>query len=224
MFSEKPQRQMIPAPAGQLEVQSCLGDPAGSLRHRSLLALIAHPHPQHGGTMTNKVVATLARAYQQLGVATVIFNFRGVGASTGSFDEGVGEKADLLAVAQWAQAQMPQAELLLAGFSFGSAMAAAASWVLSPQQLVLVAPPVERYSYDRAGAFPCPVAVLVGEADELVDVAGLTEWANGLKPPASGHISYTVLPGTGHFFHGQLHAVRQWLQNITAQWAGIELD
>ncbi|UTA48831.1 alpha/beta fold hydrolase [Simiduia sp. 21SJ11W-1] len=216
IFADHAQRHLIAGPAGALEVSTRLGDAAGPLAGLNLVAVIAHPHPLHGGSMSNKVVATLARAYAQLGVATVCFNFRGVGASEGHFDNGEGEQADVLAVAQWAQAARPQAGLLLAGFSFGSAMAAAASWVLSPLQLLLVAPPVERYSYDRAGQFPCATAVLVGSADELVEVGGLTAWSQTVAK-----LQFDVLPDTGHFFHGQLHAVRGWVQRTLSQWANI---
>lgn len=208
IFDGQEQSVFIAGPAGQLEARVQAGDAAGVLASSRAAVVIGHPHPQHGGTMTNKVVATLARGYQQLGVATVRFNFRGVGASAGQYDQGRGERDDMVAVARWLVDQWPEAQLLLAGFSFGSAMAAAACWQLSPAHLALIAPPVERYAYDREGRFPCPVAVLIGAADELVDVAGVEHWVRGLVSPCA----FASLPDTGHFFHGQLHALKQWLQ------------
>ncbi len=207
-FSDREQQHLIDGPAGRIELLTQLGNPEGLLSQDARLVVIAHPHPQHGGTMSNKVVATLARAYHQLGVATVRFNFRGVGASEGVYDHGRGEVDDVLCVAGWAALHLPRAQMLLAGFSFGSAMVAAASWSLKPAHLALVAPPVERYDYDRERRFPCPTDMVIGASDELVDVPGFERWAGALQ----GQVRWRTMPETGHFFHGQLHALREWLQ------------
>ncbi|MGH1371438.1 MAG: alpha/beta hydrolase [Cellvibrionaceae bacterium] len=179
----------------------------GALAGESLVAVVCHPHPQHGGTMNNKVVTSLVRTYRDLGIPCVRFNFRGVGASEGSFDNAVGEVNDLMAVVEWVKLCYPQAGLLLAGFSFGSSVAAQASHRLGGEleHLVLVAPPVERYQYDLGGVFPAPVTVIIGDQDELVDVAGLLEWFDRLR------VEKALLryPEATHFFHGALGQVKR---------------
>lgn len=214
MFNLKETTLLIEGPAGDVELLTQRGDDEGALRGANYFAVIAHPHPVHGGSMSNKVVSTLARAYRQLGIDSVRFNFRGVGQSQGAFDQGRGELDDLLAVCGWAQKQLPVSTLLLAGFSFGSAIAAAASFAVPAAHLILVAPPVERYAYDKSGAFSQPVAVAIGEQDELVDVAGMRRWFDGL----SGAKQLLVIPETGHFFHGRLTELKDWL---VQQLAGI---
>jgi alpha/beta superfamily hydrolase len=200
VLSDPESRQLISGPAGELEVRVTEPRP-GPLADQSLLAVICHPHPLHGGTMDNKVVTTLMRSYRDLGVKVISFNFRGVGLSQGSFDQGRGELEDLLAVVRWGRENFAPEQLLLAGFSFGSAMAAQASHELSGlAHLLLLAPPVERYAYDRQERFSCPLAVVIGSADERVDVAGVRLWAGKLQP-APAYIEY---PQAGHFFHGFL--------------------
>ena len=205
-FVERESQVMVPGPVGQLEAVAT-APVEGALSGQDLVAVVCHPHPLHGGTMSNKVVTTLVRTYRDLGVPCVRFNFRGVGASEGEFDNAVGEVDDLLAVVSWVKQCYPTARLLLAGFSFGSSVAAQASHRLGKelQHLVLVAPPVERYPYDMDGQFPAAVAVIIGEQDELVDVAGVIDWAQGLK-------SQAVLlryPEATHFFHGGLTQVKK---------------
>lgn len=185
-------RQLVPGPAGAIEC--AIDAPAAPERG---VAVICHPHPQHGGTMDNKVAQTLARAAVALGWRSVRFNFRGVGASEGQWDEGRGEIDDALAViAAQRDAALP---LALGGFSFGGYVAAAAAARLPEgeraERLALVAPAVKN--------FPVPPVsqdtVLVhGEADDVVPLAALLDWA---RPHV---IPVTVLPGAGHFFHGQL--------------------
>ncbi len=163
-------------------------------------AVIAHPHPLFGGTMQNKVVQTLARAFVQSGWQAVRFNFRGVGASAGRYDEGQGEAADMLEViAQVA----PEGPLALAGFSFGAFVTSHVAQALGeqrpPQQLVLVGTAASRFEV-------APVApelherclVLHGEQDDTVPLASVMDWARPQSLPI------TVIPGGEHFFHGQL--------------------
>ena len=163
-------------------------------------AVIAHPHPLFGGTMQNKVVQTLARAFVQSGWRAVRFNFRGVGASEGTYDEGQGEAADMFRViAQVA----PEGPLALAGFSFGAFVTSHVVQALgdqrSPQQLVLVGTAASRFEV-------APVAldlherclVLHGELDDTVPLASVMDWARPQSLPI------TVIPGCEHFFHGQL--------------------
>lgn len=210
-FAEREQRLLLTGPAGQLESVTT-APAAGPLSGQALVAVVCHPHPLHGGTMDNKVVTTLVRTYRDLGVPVVRFNFRGVGRSEGQFDNTLGEVDDLLAVVNWVQQCYPEAGLLLAGFSFGSSVAAQASHRLGGvlRDLVLVAPPVERYRYDVDGRFPVPVTVIIGNQDELVDVEGVYVWAKQLKKPAA----LLTYPEATHFFHGVLTEVKRDLANL----------
>ncbi len=186
------ERRMVAGPAGLIEcavdLPACA--PLGT-------AVVCHPHPQHGGTMDNKVVQTLARAFVQLGWRSVRFNFRGIGASQGAWDDGVGEIDDALAVI--AATRNAGAPLLLAGFSFGGFVAAAAASTLPeaerPQRLVLVGPSTQK---QQVPAVPADTLVIHGETDDVVPLAATLAWA---RPQA---LPVVVFPGVGHFFHGQL--------------------
>ena len=197
-------RLKLAGAAGELE---CAVDtPAGTPRG---LALVCHPHPLHGGTMDNKVVQTLARAFVQLGYETVRFNFRGVGASAGAWDEGRGETEDAQAVlAACRQAGQP---LLLAGFSFGAYIAARVASRLPAEQaaerLVLVGPAASRFDMP---AVPAGTLVIHGEADDVVPLAAVLDWARPLAQPV------TVIPGAGHFFHGQLPLLKSLVTGTAA--------
>lgn len=195
--------KLIQGPAGMLELR--LDEPCAAQGVTRYCAVLCHPHPLYGGTLENKVVATLARTYRDLGIPAVRFNFRGVGASAGAHDAGRGEVDDLLSVAHWAAAHYGADRLLVAGFSFGAVVAAAGADKLPLHHLTLVAPPADRYGMDAINSFPCPVCVLVAEQDEVVDAAAVRRWATQLSPPA------TVLsfPEASHFFHGELVNLRQ---------------
>ncbi len=182
-------RLSLSGPAGTLEC--ALDDPVGPPRG---LALICHPHPQFGGTLDNKVVQTLARALVQEGWRAARFNFRGVGESAGSWDEGRGEVEDALAV--MAALREPGQGVLWAGFSFGAAIAAqAAARSAGVQRLVLVAPAVSRFAVPLVAP---DTLVLHGESDDVVGLKDVLDWARPQGLPV------VVLPGVGHFFHGQL--------------------
>jgi hypothetical protein len=179
-------------------IEALLDEPAeGAVKGT---AVIAHPHPLFGGTMQNKVVQTLARAFVQSGWRAVRFNFRGVGASEGTYDEGQGEAADMFQViAQVA----PEGPLALAGFSFGAFVTSHVVQALGdqrpPQLLVLVGTAASRFEV-------APVApdlherclVLHGEQDDTVPLSSVMDWARPQSLPI------TVIPGCEHFFHGQL--------------------
>jgi alpha/beta superfamily hydrolase len=187
------QRQSIAGPSGALEC--ALDAPAGAAFG---LAVVCHPHPQHGGTMDNKVVQTLARAFVQMGYSALRFNFRGVGASDGAWAQGAGEIDDALAAV--AAFRGPEQPLVLAGFSFGAYVAANAAARLAAQaaaaeRLVLIAPAASRFDMP---AVPPGTLVVHGEADDVVPLAAVLDWA---RPQA---LPVTVIPGAGHFFHGQL--------------------
>ncbi|MGA8785083.1 MAG: alpha/beta fold hydrolase [Polaromonas sp.] len=198
-MNSKPLKSIIQGPAGALEI--ALDAPAGDSRG---VAVIAHPHPLFGGTLDNKVVQTLARAFVQSGWTAVRFNFRGVGGSAGSHDEGRGELEDFLAVVQHAAPSGDNAPALaLAGFSFGAFVTTHAFARLNPgrniEKLVLIGT-----SVSRAPAAPIDAAahlktlVVHGEQDDTVLLSDVLDWA---RPQA---LPVTVVPGVGHFFHGQL--------------------
>jgi uncharacterized protein len=197
---------MIPGPAGQLQAlietpRDAEGTPAPPVR---AFAVVCHPHPLYGGTMDNKVVYTVARVFQQCAAPAIRFNYRGVGSSAGTYDEGRGESADTLAVIEYAAQRWPQAALWLGGFSFGGAVAVRAAGKSQPQRLVLVAPAVTRIDVTGEPPPACPWLVVQGEADDLVPSAEVLRWARSLQPPPA----VTLLPDTGHFFHGRIGELR----------------
>ena len=164
------------------------------------VAVIAHPHPLFGGTLDNKVVQTLARAFTQCGWTAVRFNFRGVGASAGVHDEGRGELADMLSVVAHASSGGP---ICLAGFSFGAFVATHAFDSLRAsrtiEKLVLIGTSVSRSPAAPIDVTAHPGTLLVhGERDDTVELSAVMDWA---RPQA---LPVTVVPGAGHFFHGQL--------------------
>jgi alpha/beta superfamily hydrolase len=186
-------RQVIlQGPAGAL--QCAVDEPAHPPRG---LALVCHPHPLHGGTLDNKVVQTLARAFVHLGLRVVRFNFRGVGGSHGAWDEGRGEIDDALAAVQGFRE--PAQPLVLAGFSFGAYVASQVALRLNGAdavgRVVLVGPAVQSFA---VAPVPQDSLVIHGEADEVVSLSSVLDWA---RPHV---IPVTVVPGAGHFFHGQL--------------------
>ncbi|HEX7639367.1 MAG TPA: alpha/beta fold hydrolase [Burkholderiaceae bacterium] len=186
-------RGEIAGPAGLLSVAV---DTTPDLPVRGL-AVVCHPHPLQGGTMDNKVVTTVARALLQRGWRVVRFNYRGVGKSEGSWDEGRGEVDDALAVI--AAHRAAGEPLVLGGFSFGGYVAASAAMKLPeadrPQRLVLVAPATAKYGTPPVVA---DSLLIHGEADEVVPLQHSLDWA---RPQA---LPVVVVPGAGHFFHGQL--------------------
>ncbi|MBP6851581.1 MAG: alpha/beta hydrolase [Rhodoferax sp.] len=191
-------------PAGRIE--ALLDMPADAAV--SAVAVICHPHPQHQGTQLNKVVHTISRSMNELGAPAIRFNFRGVGASEGAYADGLGEVEDLLAVAGWARDRFPQAELWLAGFSFGAAVAIRAAAQLRPARLISVAPPVVR----MAGLLEnvrteCPWLIVQGTADEVVAAEDVQAWVRTRHPSAE----LILLPEVGHFFHGRLTLLRETL-------------
>jgi alpha/beta superfamily hydrolase len=204
-FSESPSF-LLPGPAGALEAATALPAPDEARRGT---AIICHPHSQHGGTMHNKVVTMIERSLRELGLATVTFNFRGVGASGGSYDDGRGETDDLLAIATWVQGVRPGTALWLAGFSFGSYVAARAAAQLPLQQLISVAPPVNRWDFATLAPAACPWLVIQGEADDVVDPAAVYAFVDAQDNPPT----LVRMPDTGHFFHRRLMDLRGTIKN-----------
>jgi len=185
---------LVDGPVGKIEVTvENPGAPRG-------IALVAHPHPLFGGTMTNKVVQTLARAAVQAGWTAIRFNFRGVGRSGGQYDEGRGELEDLLAVVA---AQAPEGPLSLAGFSFGAFVTSHAVTRLQAQRpidrVLLVGTAASRFQVDTVAAeLHARTLVIHGESDDTVPLSSVMDWARPQSLPV------LVVPGGGHFFHGQL--------------------
>ena len=210
MLAEKESKLAIAGPAGNLEVAINRGESDAPLSRLNAVVIICHPHPVHGGTMENKVVTTLMRTYRDLGVHVVRFNFRGVGQSEGVFDNAAGELDDLMAIIDWVKGEYLQPPIMIAGFSFGSSIAARASYsVPDLVHLTLVAPPVERYEYDRDGIFSSPVCVIQGDQDERVLAQGVYDWKAKLQSP----VELIRYPEAGHFFHGYLSALKTDLTN-----------
>jgi len=202
----------INGPVGQIE--ALLEVPQVSDDRR--VAVLCHPHPLHQGTLMNKVVHTLSRAMNELGVPAIRFNFRGVGASEGAFADGIGETDDTLAVIDWAVDRYPGAELCLLGFSFGGMVAARAALLAAPVQLVTVAPAASRMAELLDGRQPeCPWLIVQGETDDVVPCAQVIAWVNGLVHGPE----LVIVPDTGHFFHGRLTKLREIVVNhLKTQW------
>jgi hypothetical protein len=188
-------REFVTGPAGRIE---CAVDrPDGAARGA---ALIAHPHPLFGGTLDNKVVQTLARAFVDLGYETWRPNFRGVGQTEGRHDEGRGELEDLHAVIRSLSAE----NLVLAGFSFGAAVVGQLAQRVKPQRMVLVGLGVTRLPVPEV---PADTLVIHGENDETVPLAAVLDWARPQELPV------VLVPGADHFFHRKLQVLRTIVQS-----------
>lgn len=203
----------LTGPAGDLE--AVIETPHGATPTACMV--VCHPHPLHGGTLHNKVVTTLARAAHLLGAATIRFNYRGVGASAGAYDEGSGEVDDALAAVAAARQRWPAAPLWLAGFSFGGVVALRASTrpgAGDVKRLVTVAPSLGKNFTDPAAiALPsCPWLIVQGDADEVIDGALVMQWAQRIEPAAR----LAVMAGAGHFFHGRLTDLQAVVQPFLA--------
>lgn len=195
---------LLTGPTGQLEVMTTYAEPA---QNPPAIAVICHPHSLHGGTMHNKVVYTLARCFQTIGLSTVRFNFRGVGLSQGEYNKGIGETDDLLALLQWLKACCPQQAIYLAGFSFGAYVAARAAKIWPVKQLVCVAPPIENFPFKELPPFPCPWILIQGDEDEIVSPLAVFAWVDSLEHPPQ----LIKIQGATHFFHGHLIELRDCL-------------
>lgn len=196
------ERLLIDGPAGKLEA---LLELPPDIDEPHAIAVVCHPHPQHQGTMLNKVAHTLSRSFVQLGAAALRFNFRGVGRSEGEFANAVGEIDDAVAAMDYLRGRYPEATLWLGGFSFGAQVSMSAVQQRDVAWLVSIAPPVERMQLADFEVPQCPWLVIQGGADEVVDPRGVAEWAKSLQPAPA----FEWLPGVGHFFHGHLNELRE---------------
>jgi alpha/beta superfamily hydrolase len=196
---------MLAGPAGGLEalietpyVEGAAPAPVAAF------GVVCHPHPLYGGTMDNKVVWTLARAFEEFGAPVIRFNFRGVGASAGTHDQGPGEVADALAVIAYGRQRWPEAALWLGGFSFGGTVALRAAGSAQPARLVTVAPGINKTDVADAPPPGCPWLIVQGADDDVVPPQMVIDWARRLSPPPE----LAVLPAAGHYFHGRINELR----------------
>lgn len=210
-FGNQAKTQLIPGPAGNLEIRFHKNLPAGKdSSDAQTLMVLSHPHPLYGGAMNNKVITTLEKAVQNLGFSTLAYNFRGVGQSEGEHDDTVGELEDLLAVAAWGKAQFSDVELHLAGFSFGSFIALKALPALQPKSLLTVAPPVGIYDVSILDFSKMDEAfkwsLIQGGQDEVIEAQKVLDWSRALdrKPDCYWR------ENASHFFHGELI----WLRKV----------
>ena len=169
------------------------------------IALLAHPHPLYGGTMDNKVIQTLARAFTTLDYVSVRMNFRGVGASAGVHDAGVGETNDMALLHAYMTQQYPHLPVALAGFSFGTFVQAQLQ-----QRLIALHTPAERLALigTAAGKWQLPevaadTILIHGEEDDTIPLSDVLNWARPQDIPV------IVIPGADHFFHRKLHHIKQ---------------
>ncbi len=190
----------IDGPDGKIE--TVINDPGPNRRG---LALIAHPHPLHGGTLDNKVVTTIANTLFESGYVAVRPNFRGVGSSEGEYDHGEGEVADMLAVWRFVCERYPNLPLILAGFSFGAAVQSRVSAIANPQQLLLVGPAVNMF---KMGAAPLHTLVIHGECDELVPIDHVRAWS------AQYGVTLAVVRDADHFFHKKLAELKEQILEL----------
>ncbi len=205
----------LAGPSGAIEARLESADEIGTAIP-AVFGVVCHPHPLYGGTMDNKVTHVLARAMQESGAPTFRFNFRGVGASAGVFDNGRGEVDDLAAVVAEGRRRWPSAELWLGGFSFGAFVALSGASRLAPVKLVAVAPPVARFELGSVVHPECDWLLAQGDADDVVPSDAVLRWAAEQPRPPRLH----VLHGAGHFFHGRLHELKplvlEFLREATA--------
>jgi alpha/beta superfamily hydrolase len=174
--------------------------PAGILQerlsdaHSDVAAILCHPHPLYGGSMDDRVLGALELAFEQANVASLKFNFRGVGASAGSHDEGLGELEDLMAVSEWLRANTSYSKLILSGYSFGGSIVLGACGMIDCEKLILVAPAI-----GFAGPAEPPKIgglAILAERDQFVSVEKAQEWFDGTN------MLVDVLPGVDHSFFG----------------------
>ena len=205
-FPDSRQDFFLRGPVGKLE---CVADVPDLADELPATIVLCHPHPQHGGTMHNKVVTIMERSMRELGLRTVRFNFRGAGESEGEHDEGYGETDDLFAVTEWIRQCRPDDELWLGGFSFGSFIALRAAQNLKLGQLISIAPPVDRYEFSKLQHPNCPWLVVQGDEDDVVALEDVICWLEEVEPRPD----FVVMEMADHFFHRRLMDLRGLLKN-----------
>lgn len=194
----------ITGDAGDIEVLITLPQ---TLTAQTPIAIISHPHPLYGGTMTNKVVHILAKTFSELNAITVRFNFRGVGKSQGEHDHGIGESDDLQTLVARLKHWRPESPIWLAGFSFGAYVTLIVQAKIKPERVVLVAPPVSMYDFEELDAIDVPWIVLQGGEDEVIDAAAVKSWF-AARSHSDNSAQLVWMDDAGHFFHGKLNEVK----------------
>ncbi|MCJ7629887.1 MAG: alpha/beta fold hydrolase [Longimicrobiales bacterium] len=201
-------------PHGHLE--TALRNPAGNPRGG---AVLCHPHPVQGGTMHTKAVYTAARALNEVGLRTLRFNFRGVGCSTGTYDDGIGEEEDVRAALDWLELGLRDRPLIVGGLSFGS-MVGLNVGVDDPRVVALVAlgTPIHVYDYSYLARTKKPVLVIQGEHDEF----GSAREVGDVLGRLGAHVTVLGVPGAGHLFEGHLEALQELIREYFSRGAGAE--
>jgi len=192
---------LIPGPAGAIEVLTSCPDCYEGNRP---IAVVCHPHPLYGGSMKNKVVHILTQTFNDMGLLSVTFNFRGVGKSGGRFDHGRGEGDDLAAVVEFFRLRHPQAPLWLAGFSFGAYVATRSHVATGAERLLLVAPPVTMFDFAPLPPVCIPWMVVQGGQDEIIAPPAVSAWVSAQRQRPD----YRWMADADHFFHGRLNRLR----------------
>jgi len=186
---------IIPGPEGRLEARYQAGD------KKSPLCLVLHPHPRQGGTMNNKIVYNIYQAFAKLGFSTLRFNFRGVGKSQGSYDNGVGELTDAASALDWLQSENPSAKSTwIAGFSFGSWLAL--QLLMRRPEIagfVTVSPPANLYDFTFLAPCPSSGLIIQGSEDKIVEIESVNELVDKLNKQKSLNITYKKFTGADHF-------------------------
>lgn len=195
----------FPGLSGQLEAVLTVPPAA----NQQVIALLGHPHSLQGGAMNNKVVTTMARAFKELAIPSIRFNFRGVGQSQGVYNAGIGESEDMLALMRLCQQQFKVTSFVFAGFSFGSYVAYRAAAQSTPALLITIAPPVHHYDYQEFVAYPEPWIVLQGDEDEVVPLSIVESFVEQFSPS----LPLFRFRETSHFFHGKLVELKEVLVN-----------
>lgn len=205
-FPDSQKYLLLPGEAGNIEL---LIAPSKSISHKERVAIICHPHPLHEGTMDNKVVYTIHKAFHNFGCSTIRFNFRGVGKTDGLHDDGVGETTDVLTIIQWVKTNKPNCEIILAGFSFGAFISLKASKSVDCRLLISIAPVIHHQEYTAQMPITCPWLVIIAEQDHIIAANLLEDWLDKLvnKPDV------LKFAEAGHFFHGNLPELKENVSN-----------
>ncbi|VEG91375.1 alpha/beta hydrolase [Legionella spiritensis] len=198
---------VFPGQSGQLE--GVLTVPSNL--NRDYIAVLGHPNSLQGGSMTNKVVTTMARAFREAGIPSLRFNFRGVGRSEGQYNNGLGESEDMLLLSRLWEQEFPDSRFLYAGFSFGSYVTYRTAAQHPHDMLISVAPPVHLYDYQAFKPAPKHWHILQGDSDEVVPAQSVLDFATEVSLPV------TRFADTGHFFHGRLLELRAELIKIITE-------
>jgi uncharacterized protein len=189
--------------------------------NKHYVAIVGHPHSLQGGTMNNKVVTTMVRAFGELGISSLRFNFRGVGKSEGVYDAGRGESQDMQALVRLWQQENPATRFLFAGFSFGSYVVYRAATVCAHDLLITIAPPVNHYNFNEFVPSPKPWLIFQGDDDEVVPLPVVLNFAAQFSPA----LPVYRFAQTGHFFHSKLLNLKtQLIDAIEAQVRSDDID